>query len=51
MNATGKHKSGFYKEMQKCLMERKPDDMVMTSRTVPDAAAHHAAKLEEVPIT
>jgi hypothetical protein len=34
MNATGKHKSGFYKEMQKCLMERKPDDMVITFRRI-----------------
>lgn len=34
MNATGKHKSCFYKEMQKCLMERKPDDMVITFRRI-----------------
>lgn len=34
MNATGKHKRGFYKEMQKCLMERKPDDMVITFRRI-----------------
>lgn len=34
MNTTSKNRSGFYKEMQKCLNERKPDDMVITFRRI-----------------
>ena len=34
MNATRKHKNDFYKEMHKCLLDRKPDDMVITFRRI-----------------
>ena len=34
MKITRKDREGFYKEMQKCLMEKKPDEMVITFREI-----------------
>jgi hypothetical protein len=34
MKTTRKDREGFYKEMQKCLMEKKPDEMVITFREI-----------------
>ena len=34
MKTTRKDREGFYKEMKKCLMEKKPDEMVITFREI-----------------